>query len=81
VRNDPQTQAASRSTAPVAQSDHDRWMEFNIGYGYPEHLVFMADTDFGSVGVIRFDGDKSDVMTYSVSITVAPQYRGRPAPC
>jgi RimJ/RimL family protein N-acetyltransferase len=75
-RNDPVTQAASRSTAPVAREDHDRWMQFNVINGYPQHLVMMADTDVGSVGVVRFDSVREDVMAFDVSITLAPKYRG-----
>ena len=76
-RNDPVTQACSRSTAPVARADHDRWMKFNVLLGYPQHIVLIADSEFGSVGVIRFDINKSDVMDCEVSITVAPEHRGK----
>lgn len=76
-RNDPVTQAASRSTAPVPREDHDRWMQFNVLNGYPQHLVMMADTENDSVGVVRFDSVRNDVMAFDVSITVAPQHRGK----
>lgn len=76
-RNDPVTQAYSRSTAPVARADHDRWMQFNVLQGYPQHIVLIADSEFGPVGVIRFDINKSDVMDCEVSITVAPEHRGK----
>lgn len=76
-RNDPVTQAASRSTAPVPREDHDRWMQFNVINGYPQHLVMMADTDVGSVGVVRFDSVRGDVMAFDVSITLGPRYRGQ----
>lgn len=76
-RNDPGTQAASRSTAPVPREDHERWMQFNVFYGYPQHLVMIADSDIGSVGVVRFDMDKADVLSCEVSITIAPEHRGK----
>jgi RimJ/RimL family protein N-acetyltransferase len=76
-RNDPVTQAASRSTAPVPREDHDRWMQFNVINGYPQHMVMMADTETGSVGVVRFDSVREDVMAFDVSITLAPQHRGK----
>lgn len=75
-RNDPLTQAASRSTAPVPREDHERWMQFNVAYGYPSHLVMIAENDEGKpVGVVRFDSQKSDVMAFEVSITIAPRHR------
>lgn len=76
-RNDPVTQAFSRSTAPIPREDHDRWMKFNVLLGYPQHIVLIADSEFGSVGVVRFDAEKHDAMAYEVSITVAPQHRGK----
>jgi RimJ/RimL family protein N-acetyltransferase len=76
-RNDPGTQAASRSTAPVPREDHERWMQFNVAYGYPQHLVMIADSDIGSLGVVRFDMDKADVLACEVSITIAPEHRGK----
>lgn len=77
-RNDPDTMAASRSTAPVSQEEHKRWMEFNVLYGYPQHLVMIAEDDQDHpLGVIRFDSQRSDVMKFEVSITMAPTIRGR----
>jgi RimJ/RimL family protein N-acetyltransferase len=77
-RNDPVTQACFRSTAPVPREDHDQWMQFNVAQGYPEHLVMIVeDENLGSVGVIRFDADRGDVMSYNASITMAPRLRGR----
>lgn len=75
-RNDPVTMACFKSTAPVARETHDAWMLMNVTHGYPEHLVMVAESDtFGPIGVIRFDADRRDVMTYSASITIAPPYR------
>jgi len=75
-RNDPVTCANSRSTAAVPREDHDRWMQFNVVQGYPEHMVMIAENDRGSIGVIRFDASKGDLMTYEASITIAPEARG-----
>lgn len=76
-RNDPETRKQSKNTDPISQEEHARWMMFNVMQGYPSHLVMMADTDFGPVGVIRFDAERLDVMTYRAGITVAPKHRGR----
>lgn len=75
-RNDPLTCANSRSTAAVPREDHDRWMKFNVLLGQPEHAVIIAETENGSVGVVRFDAVKNDLMSYEASITIAPEYRG-----
>jgi len=75
-RNDPVTCANSRSTAAVPREDHDRWMQFNVMLGYPEHMVMIAESDVGKVGVVRFDASKGDLMTYEASITIAPEARG-----
>jgi RimJ/RimL family protein N-acetyltransferase len=76
-RNDPVTCANSRSTAPVPREDHDRWMQFNVLMGQPEHAVIIAEGDLGCVGVVRFDAAKNDLMSYEASITIAPGARGR----
>jgi UDP-2,4-diacetamido-2,4,6-trideoxy-beta-L-altropyranose hydrolase len=75
-RNDPVTLANFRSTGVVPREDHDRWMQFNVQQGYPQHLVLIAESDAGPVGVIRFDADRDDIMQYEVSITVSPKHRG-----
>lgn len=75
-RNDPVTLACSKSTAPVPRSDHNQWMTLNVLYGYPEHIVLMAQDQDVAVGVVRFDALKSDVMQYKASLTIAPQHRG-----
>ncbi len=75
-RNDPITCANSRSTGAVAREDHDRWMKFNVAQGYPQHMVMIAESDTGSIGVVRFDAERRDVMRYEVSITLAPEHRG-----
>jgi len=80
-RNDPVTCANSRSTAAVPREDHDRWVQFNVLQGYPEHLVMIAEGEQGSVGVVRFDAGKNDLMTYETSITVAPEARGLGIAC
>ncbi len=76
-RNDPATLAASLSTAAVPREDHDQWMQLNVAHGYPLHLVLMAEGVLGAIGVVRFDTAKRDVMTFNVSMTLAPQHRGK----
>jgi len=76
-RNDPVTQACSRSTAPVARDEHERWMTGNVMLGFPEHMVLIAESERGPLGVVRFDGIKGDDLALAVSITIAPKHRGQ----
>lgn len=76
-RNDELTRSSFRSTGLVSREEHENWMQFNVVQGYPSHLVLIAESDIGNVGVVRFDADKADVMTYETSITVAPNQRGK----
>ena len=74
--NDAGARAWSTSSRAISREEHDRWMTFNVHTGYPTHWVMIADTDFGSVGVVRFDMVKNDVMNYRVSITIGSNHRG-----
>lgn len=78
-RNDPLVQANSRSTAPVTREQHAHFMQFYVNYGYPQHLVLIAEKEdsHAPVGVVRFDGNRRDVMRFEVSISVAAPYRGQ----
>ena len=74
--NDPVARAWSKSATPITSDDHDRWMQFNVLMGYPQHIVMIAETEDGPVGVVRFDAKKRDVLSYTVSINMDPNYRG-----
>jgi L-amino acid N-acyltransferase YncA len=77
-RNDAETRANSKTAEMVSAEDHARWMEFNVKQGYPTHIVMIAETEAdGSIGVVRFDVANKDVMTYRVSITIAPNSRNQ----
>lgn len=76
-RNDAVTRACFRSTGVVERADHETWMKYNVVNGYPMHIVMIAASDIGNIGVVRFDADKGDVMTYETSIIVAPNQRGK----
>lgn len=75
--NDAGTRAWSKSPVPISRSAHDNWMQLNVAQGFPTHLVLIADSDFGPVGSVRFDAVRNDVMSYYVSIVVAPEQRGK----
>src|SRR5712671_2099135 len=70
-RNDPVTRANSHSTGEVSQEDHDAWMTACMSPSHPKGQVWIADVDGTSVGVIRVNPE------CEVSITVAPEHRGK----
>jgi len=70
-RNDPTTRNNSRSNKVVSQEDHDAWMAACMSPAHPKGKVWVADVDGTSVGVIRINLD------LEVSITVAPEHRGK----
>jgi len=75
-RNDPVTQACSRSTAEVTDEAHRRWMLMNVVHGQSRHVVVIAEYKEVPFGVVRFDTRQNNVMAVDVSITIAPKYRG-----
>ena len=71
-RNDPITQAASRSTEPVDFSVHQEWLQSKLSS--PDARIFIAEHDGKPVGVIRADHFDRDT---ELSWTVAPTERGQ----
>jgi spore coat polysaccharide biosynthesis predicted glycosyltransferase SpsG/RimJ/RimL family protein N-acetyltransferase len=72
-RNDPTTRQASRSSDEVAWDEHVRWVDRVLGD--PARQLYVAEQAGAPIGTVRWDhlggGD------WEVSITVAPQARGR----
>jgi spore coat polysaccharide biosynthesis predicted glycosyltransferase SpsG/RimJ/RimL family protein N-acetyltransferase len=71
-RNDPETRAWSRTTDPVAPGDHQAWLDRSLHN--PDRRLLVAEQDHKPVGTVRFDRDGRH---WEVSITVAPEARGR----
>ncbi|MFJ4107275.1 GNAT family N-acetyltransferase [Oerskovia enterophila] len=72
-RNDPVTRTVSRTTDRVRWSDHVAWLERVLAS--PERLLLVAESDGRRVGTVRFDA--LDGGCWEVSITLAPEVRGR----
>lgn len=70
-RNDPVTRANSRATQEVNSVDHYAWMVAYMTPGRPHGEAWIADVDGTSVGVVRVNP------ACEVSITVAPEHRGK----
>ncbi|WP_040925505.1 GNAT family N-acetyltransferase [Saccharomonospora marina] len=73
-RNDPETRRWSHTTNEIALEDHLNWLRGVLAS--PARELFVAETGDGTpAGTVRFD--RLDDTTWEVSITVAPQCRGR----
>ncbi len=72
-RNDPRTRAWSRTTDVVAAADHRDWLARVLVD--PDRRLFVAEYGGRPVGTVRFDRESG--RTWEVSITVAPEARGR----
>ena len=72
-RNDPQTRAASRSADPVPHVDHIAWLERAMASDTRQ--LFVVERAGVPLGTVRFD--YIGAADYEVSITVAPEQRGR----
>jgi spore coat polysaccharide biosynthesis predicted glycosyltransferase SpsG len=71
-RNDPGTRAWSRVTTPVTPAEHETWLTRALAD--PDRRLLIAEYDGEPVGTVRFD--RADA-AWEVSITVAPEQRGR----
>jgi RimJ/RimL family protein N-acetyltransferase len=72
-RDDPVTRAASRDTGEVGVEQHRAWLVTTLA-DPGRHLLLAAD-DGGDVGTLRWD--RRDDGEWEVSVTVAPERRGR----
>lgn len=71
-RNDPDTRRWSRSSDTIDLDAHRRWLAGSLER-VDRHLLVVSDDD-GPVGTVRWDRDCAG---WEVSITVAPDRRGR----
>jgi len=80
-RNDPLTRAGSRSPEEVSWEDHLRWLTSSLAR--PDRLLLVVQDGAGPVGTVRWDldgqaeGPAEGEREWEVSITVAPDRRGR----
>lgn len=72
--NDPQTRAASRIHEPIDAADHHRWLEQRLATP-DDARIWIGESDGAPFGVVRFERRAIDA--FEVSITVAPDARGR----
>ncbi|MFJ1762597.1 GNAT family N-acetyltransferase [Amycolatopsis sp. NPDC088138] len=72
-RNDPRTRQSSRSAAVVTLAEHLGWLRGVLAD--EERLLLVVDHDDEPVGTVRFDRRDGD--GWEVSITLAPESRGR----
>jgi RimJ/RimL family protein N-acetyltransferase len=72
-RNDPQTRAQAFSSSVVEPDEHHRWLRTRLD----DHdtVLAIAELDGQAVGTVRLD--RRDRTVAELSITVAPEHRGR----
>jgi RimJ/RimL family protein N-acetyltransferase len=77
-RNDPATRRWSRTSALVSADDHRRWLHRALTN--PSQLLLVVHDSGEPVGTVRFDRTDTDADadgSWEVSITMAPERRGR----
>ncbi|GAB3705496.1 GNAT family N-acetyltransferase [Amycolatopsis oliviviridis] len=72
-RNDPRTRQASRSTGVITLDEHSAWLRGVLAS--TERVLYVVELDGVPVGTVRFD--REDEGVWEVSITLAPESRGR----
>lgn len=72
-RNDPVTRAMFREGEPVPWDQHLTWLTGMLAD--PERLLLIAESDSIPCATVRFDDQGNGVA--EVSVTVAPEFRGR----
>ncbi len=72
-RNDPDTRAASRSTAEVGTEEHVAWLTAVLAD--PDRQLLICEREGEPVGQVRFDRLAED--RYEISIALAPAARGQ----
>lgn len=72
-RNDPITRSVSRSSKPVTLAEHLAWLEASLTR--EDRLVLIATKGSQHLGTVRWD--LLEPSSWEVSITLAPEWRGR----
>jgi len=72
-RNDPETRAASRSTADVGTEEHATWLTAVLAD--PARQLLICELEGEPAGQIRFD--RLDERRYEISLSLAPSARGQ----
>ncbi|GAB3357398.1 GNAT family N-acetyltransferase [Modestobacter lapidis] len=72
-RNDPETRARSLTTEAVPRAGHEAWLTGVLAD--PDRSLLMVGRGDARVGTVRFDRRATE--TWEVSITIAPEQRGR----
>lgn len=75
-RNDPLTVASFRSQRAVSLIEHQKWLRERIARGDPTFIVFEDDAN-PPVGTVHMNPMEHKENAFEVSVTVAPEARGR----
>lgn len=72
-RNDELTRTMSRNNKKISFPDHQKW--FNDTLANNSRIIYIAEIDSFSIGVVRFDKIKKSL--YEVNIDINPKSRGK----
>jgi RimJ/RimL family protein N-acetyltransferase len=72
-RNDPETRAASRSTAEVSPEEHREWLDGVLDD--PDRQLLIAEIGSRPVGQVRFDRTRG--YRFEISVSLESGLRGR----
>jgi RimJ/RimL family protein N-acetyltransferase len=75
-RNDIESREQSRDSELISTETHNAW--FNQILNSPNNYVYIATLSNGTkIGQVRFDRLAGEKSTFEVSISMAPEFRGR----
>ena len=75
-RNDPVTVAQFRSNRAVSIIEHEKWLRDRIARGDPTFIAYEDDHN-PPIGTVHMNKMEHKDNGYEVSVTVAPEARGR----
>ncbi|WP_051899203.1 GNAT family N-acetyltransferase [Sciscionella sediminilitoris] len=79
LRNDPDTRRYSVHTGVVTEQEHRAWLQQSLTR--TDRILLIAEQDGEPIGTVRFDlenpNDREEPETWELSITLAPDKRGR----
>tara|TARA_B100000579_G_C22791762_1_gene834891 strand:- start:789 stop:1262 length:474 start_codon:yes stop_codon:yes gene_type:complete len=74
-RNDISTRRMSKNKVEINWDEHSKWFEESMMNS--NKLIYIGVVKNKSIGIIRFEKTYEDNFIYKVSITIAPESRGK----
>ncbi|WP_269623231.1 GNAT family N-acetyltransferase [Prochlorococcus marinus] len=74
-RNEILTRRMSKNTEAIDWNEHSQW--FKNALIDKNKIIYIGELNNKSMGIVRFEKEDSNQSTYTISITIAPVYRGK----